>query len=343
MLLGLFEAAGPAIVFVVGGALAIKGQVALGTLVAFVALLKRLYGPARELAGVHVDLMTSYAYFERVFAVLDRLPSIRELPDAVVLSPVRGRIDLRGVSFSYDGSDATLLDIDLEIPVGTTVGVVGPSGAGKSTIAALVMRLYDPTEGSVSIEGIDVRQLTARSLRDSMAIVTQETFLFHTSVLENLRYAKPAATDDDVRTAAKRAQIHAVIAALPDGYETVVGERGYRFSAGERQRLAIARAILKDPQILILDEATSALDSESERRVHASLTRLRAGRTTLVIAHRLSTVRDADLIVVVDRGRIVERGTHDDLLHLGGLYARLWRVQSSGRSVSRDALALVSA
>jgi ATP-binding cassette subfamily B protein len=343
MLLGLFEAAGPAIVFVVGGALVIKGQVALGTLVAFVALLKRLYGPARELAGVHVDLMTSYAYFERVFAVLDRLPSIRELPDAVVLSPVRGRIDLRGVSFSYDGSDATLLDIDLEIPVGTTVGVVGPSGAGKSTIAALVMRLYDPTEGSVSIEGIDVRQLTARSLRDSMAIVTQETFLFHTSVLENLRYAKPAATDDDVRTAAKRAQIHAVIAALPDGYETVVGERGYRFSAGERQRLAIARAILKDPQILILDEATSALDSESERRVHASLTRLRAGRTTLVIAHRLSTVRDADLIVVVDRGRIVERGTHDDLLHLGGLYARLWRVQSSGRSVSRDALALVSA
>jgi ATP-binding cassette subfamily B protein len=176
-----------------------------------------------------------------------------------------------------------------------------------------------------------------------MAIVTQETFLFHTSVLENLRYAKPAATDDDVRTAAKRAQIHAVIAALPDGYETVVGERGYRFSAGERQRLAIARAILKDPQILILDEATSALDSESERRVHASLTRLRAGRTTLVIAHRLSTVRDADLIVVVDRGRIVERGSHDDLLHLGGLYTRLWRVQSSGRSVSRDALALVSA
>ena len=343
MLLGLFEAAGPAIVFAVGGALVIKGQVALGTLVAFVALLKRLYGPARELAGVHVDLMTSYAYFERVFAVLDRLPSIREVPDAVALSPVRGRIDLRGVSFSYDDGDATLADIDLEIPVGTTVGVVGPSGGGKSTIAALVMRLYDPTEGSVSIDGIDVRHLTARSLRDSIAVVTQETFLFHTSVLDNLRYAKPTATDDDVRTAAKRAQIHSVIAALPHGYDTVVGERGYRFSAGERQRLAIARAILKDPRILILDEATSALDSESERRVHASLMRLRAGRTTLVVAHRLSTVRDADLIVVVDRGRIVERGTHDDLLHLGGLYARLWRVQSSGRPVSRDALALVSA
>jgi len=343
MLLGLFEAAGPAIVFAVGGALVIKGQVALGTLVAFVALLRRLYGPARELAGVHVDLMTSYAYFERVFAVLDRLPSIRESPDAVALSPVRGRIDLRGVSFSYDDGDATLADIDLEIPVGTTVGVVGPSGAGKSTIAALVMRLYDPTEGSVSIDGIDVRHLTARSLRDSIAVVTQETFLFHTSVLDNLRYAKPTATDDDVRTAAKRAQIHSVIAALPHGYDTVVGERGYRFSAGERQRLAIARAILKDPRILILDEATSALDSESERCVHASLTRLRAGRTTLVVAHRLSTVRDADVIVVVDRGRIVERGTHDDLLHLGGLYARLWRVQSSGRPVSGDALALVSA
>jgi ATP-binding cassette subfamily B protein len=331
MLLGLFESAGPAIVFAVGGLLVIKGQIALGTVIAFVTVLKRLYGPARQLAGVHVDLMTSYAYFERVFGVLDRMPSIRDARNAVPLPAVRGHVEIRDVSFTYDDCDETLSNINLEIPAGATVGIVGPSGAGKSTIASLVMRLYDPTEGSIAIDGVDLRQVTSSSLRDSIAVVTQETFLFHTTVLENLRYAKPSASAADVQDAARRAQIHDVIASLPEGYETVVGERGYRFSAGERQRLAIARAILKDPRMLILDEATSSLDSDSERKVQQALAPLCKGRTTLVIAHRLSTVRDADLIVVVDRGRIVERGTHDDLIRQAGLYAWLWRVQAPGK------------
>ncbi len=342
MLLGLFEAAGPAIVFAVGGLLAIKGQIALGTVIAFVTVLKRLYGPARQLAGVHVDLMTSYAYFERVFAVLDRMPSIRDARNAVALPPVRGRIEIRDVSFTYDDSDETLSNINLEIPAGATVGIVGPSGAGKSTIASLVMRLYDPTEGSITIDGIDLRHVTSSSLHESIAVVTQETFLFHTTVLENLRYAKPSASAAEVQDAAKHAQIHNVIASLPDGYETVVGERGYRFSAGERQRLAIARAILKNPRILILDEATSSLDSDSEHKVQQALEPLCNGRTTLVIAHRLSTVRDADLIVVVDRGRIVERGTHDELMEQAGLYGWLWRVQAPGTKDSRGTLQLVA-
>ncbi len=343
MLLGLFEAVGPAIVFAVGGLFVIKGQIALGTVIAFVTVLKRLYGPARQLAGVHVDLMTSYAYFERVFAVLDRIPSIRDARNAVTLQSVRGHLDIRDVSFSYDDSEETLSNINLEIPAGASVGIVGPSGAGKSTIASLVMRLYDATGGSITIDGIDLRDVTSSSLRESIAVVTQETFLFHTTVLENLRYARPAASAAEVQDAATRAQIHDVIASLPLGYETVVGERGYRFSAGERQRLAIARAILKNPRILILDEATSALDSESEHKVQLALTSLCKGRTTLVIAHRLSTVRDADVIVVMDRGRIVERGTHDDLMQQAGLYAWLWRVQAPVKKDPRETLHLVPA
>jgi ATP-binding cassette subfamily B protein len=331
LLLGLFEAVGPAIVFALGGYLVIHGHIALGTVVAFVTVLKRLYGPARQLAGVHVDLMTSYAYFERVFAVLDRIPSIRDADGAVPLAAPRGEIELRDICFAYDGTDETLSGINLHVPAGATVAIVGPSGAGKSTIAALVMRLYDASHGSISIDGLDVREVTCRSLHDSLAVVTQETFLFHTTVLENLRYGKPAATLEEVEEAARRAQIHDVIASLPEGYHTVVGERGYRFSAGERQRLAIARAILRNPRILILDEATSSLDSESERRVQEALAPLCKGRTTLVIAHRLATIRDADLIVVVDRGRIVERGTHDELMATPGLYAWLWRVQVGKR------------
>jgi ATP-binding cassette subfamily B protein len=335
LLLSLFEAVGPAIVFALGGYLVIHGHIALGTVVAFVTVLKRLYGPARQLAGVHVDLVTSYAYFDRVFDVLDRIPSIRDTQNAVPLTRPRGEIELRDVSFSYGGTDETLSNINLHVPAGATVAIVGPSGAGKSTVAALVMRLYDASQGSVSIDGLDIRDVTCRSLHERLAVVTQETFLFHTTVLENLRYGSPSATLEDVEAAARRAQIHDVIASLPEGYHTVVGERGYRFSAGERQRLAIARAVLKNPRILILDEATSSLDSESERRVQQALEPLCKGRTTLVIAHRLATIRDADLIVVLDRGRIVERGTHDELIGNGGLYAWLWRVQDGTRDRRR--------
>jgi len=328
MLLGLFEAVGPATVFALGGLLVIKGEIPLGTVVAFVTLLKRLYSPASSLAGVQVDLMTSYAYFDRVFEVMDRVPSIRDASNAVALAPVKGRIELRNVSLAYDDSGKALSGIDLTIPAGKTIAIVGPSGAGKSTIASLVMRLYDSTEGTVTIDGVDVRAVSSASLRSSIAVVTQETFLFHTTVLENLRYGNPSASRAEVQEAAIRAQIHDVIAALPEGYETVVGERGYRFSAGERQRLAIARAILKDPGILILDEATSSLDSASEQKVQEALAPLLKGRTSLIIAHRLSTIRNADLIVVLDRGRIVERGTHDQLLAQTGLYAWLWRAQA---------------
>jgi ATP-binding cassette subfamily B protein len=328
MLLGLFEAVGPAVVFAIGGALVIQGDVAVGTIVAFVTALKRLYGPASSLAGVYIDLMTSYAYFERVFAVLDHTPSIREAPDAVAPRSVKGRIEFRGVSFTYDNSATALSNIDLVIPAGATVAIVGPSGAGKSTIASLAMRLYDPSEGSVTIDGIDTRLLKTSSLRDHVAVVMQDTFLFHISVLDNLRYAAPSATFADVEAAARDAQIHNLIASLPEGYHTIVGERGYRFSAGERQRLAIARAILRSPRILILDEATSSLDAGSERQVQRALSAVCAGRTSIVIAHRLSTIRDADEIVVLARGRIVERGTHQQLLRRSGLYARLWKIQS---------------
>jgi ATP-binding cassette subfamily B protein len=304
--------------------------------------MKRLYTPASELAGVHVDLLTSYAYFDRVFAVLDRTPSIRNDQAATLLPRVRGRIEFRNVSFAYDDSERALAGIDLSIEPGMTVGIVGPSGAGKTTLVSLVTRLYDPTEGTVSVDGLDVRRVTQASLRANVAVVSQDTFLFHTTVLDNLRYGSPAASRAEVESAARRAQIHDLIKSLPDGYETIVGDRGYRFSAGERQRLAIARAILKDARILILDEATSALDSLSERRVQDALTTLLDGRTSLIVAHRLSTIRDADLIVVLDRGQIVEQGTHGELLARRGLYSWLWRAQGR-REASREAWPLLGA
>jgi ATP-binding cassette subfamily B protein len=338
MVLGTCESVGPAIIFALGGWLVVRGEVPLGTLVALVTVVKRLYTPASDLAGVHVDLMTSYAYFERVFELLDRTATIQDARGAQTIGRVAGGIEFRDVTFSYDEGvsgfgqtnavSPALSHVTFNIAAGTTVGIVGSSGAGKSTLAALVLRLHDPTAGTVLVDGVDIRTVTSSSLRANIAVVTQETFLFHATVLENLRYGNPTATRAEVEDAARRAQIHDTVAALPDGYDTLVGERGYRFSGGERQRLAIARAILKGPRILILDEATSALDSVSERQVQESLAPLLAGRTNLIIAHRLSTIRDADVILVLDNGQLVEQGTHDELLARNGRYAWLWRSQA---------------
>jgi ATP-binding cassette subfamily B protein len=328
VLMGLFESVGPALVFGVGGYFVLKGHVdTLGTLVAFVTALKRLYAPATALAGMHVDLVTSYAYFERVFRVLDLRPAVRDVPNALRLPHTRGDIVFDRVSLEYPQEGGILRDVSAHIAAGRCTAVVGPSGAGKSTLALLVSRIADPSSGRVLLDGRDLRALELASLRSHIAVVTQETYLFHASVLENLRYARPEATRDEVEAAARAAHIHDLIASLPQAYDTLVGDRGHRLSGGERQRVALARAILKNPRILILDEATSALDGASEALIQASLDTLLRGRTSIVIAHRLSTVERADVILVMERGTIVERGTHAELLARRGAYARMRREQ----------------
>jgi len=325
-------AAMPALIYLFAG-LTIAGgggAITIGTLVAFTTLQTRLFFPVQSLLSVGVDVQASLALFERVFHYLDLPVDIEERDGATSLQPAQlnGSVRYEGVGFRYaDEGPWTLRDVDLDIPAGTTLALVGETGSGKTTLAYLLARLYDVREGRVTIDGVDVRDITHASLAAVVGVVSQETHLFHASIADNLRFAKPGATDAELEHAARAAQIHDLIARLPDGYETVVGERGYRFSGGEKQRIAIARTILRDPPILVLDEATSALDTETERAVQAALDELARGRTTVAIAHRLSTIRDAEQIAVLDRGRVVELGDHDELMAAGGRYAAMVEVQ----------------
>jgi ATP-binding cassette subfamily B protein len=335
-----------ALTYGLGGWFAVQGNLAPGTVVSLALLLTRLYGPLTSLSNIRVDVMSALVSFDRVFEVLDLQPSIAEKPGAKAIPAGTSKVEFRDVKFRYPSAaevslasleDVAVLDKRVNEPVlngvsftvepGQMVALVGPSGAGKSTTSLLLCRVYDATDGAVLVGDTDVRDATLDSLRDTIGVVTQDSHLFHESIAENLRYAKPGATDDELWRALDRAQIGELIRGLPDGLDTVVGERGYRFSGGEKQRIAIARLLLKAPSIVILDEATAHLDSESEAHVQRALTEALIGRTSLVIAHRLSTVRDADQILVLDGGRIVERGTHEELVSRNGLYSDLYRTQ----------------
>ena len=325
-------AAMPALIYLFAGLTIANGggAITIGTLVAFTTLQTRLFFPVQSLLSVGVDVQSSLALFERVFHYLDLPVEIQERDGATSLrsEAISGAVAFEHVGFRYaEDGPWTLREIDLDVPAGTTLALVGETGSGKTTLAYLLARLYDVQEGRVTIDGVDVRDLTHASLASVVGVVSQETHLFHASIADNLRFAKPGASDDELVQAARAAQIHDLIERLPDGYETVVGERGYRFSGGEKQRIAIARTILRDPPILVLDEATSALDTETERAVQAALDDLARGRTTVAIAHRLSTVRDAQQIAVLDRGRVVELGDHDELIAAGGRYAAMIEVQ----------------
>ncbi|MFC7488830.1 ABC transporter ATP-binding protein [Knoellia sp. CPCC 206453] len=346
--LTLVAALATALVYGFGGILAVNGTLTVGTLLALTALLARLYGPLTTISNARVDVMTALVSFERVFEIIDLEPLVAEAPDATVVPAGPVRLDLDHVGFSYPAADAVSLsslestasgdreagdvvleDIDATIEPGQLVALVGPSGAGKSTLTSLVARLYDPTSGAVRINGADLRTVSLESLRDTVSVVTQEAHLFHDTIRTNLLYAAPSATDADIEAALRAARIWDLVERLPSGLDTVVGDRGHRLSGGEKQRIAIARLLLKGPRLVVLDEATAHLDSESEVAVQRALDAALEGRTALVIAHRLSTVRHADVILVLDRGRIVERGTHVELLARGGLYRDLYTTQFS--------------
>jgi ATP-binding cassette, subfamily B, bacterial len=319
-------AAMPAFIYWTAGVLLHLGgpSFSIGTLVAFVSLQQGLFRPTVSLLSTGVQIQTSLALFQRIFEYLDLPVDITEKPDPVRLDRAKGEVRFEDVEFRYDDKGGPVLSgIGITVPAGGSLAVVGATGSGKSTLSYLVPRLYDVTSGRVTLDGVDVRDLDFDTLARSIGVVSQETYLFHASVADNLRFAKPDATDAELHAAAGAAQIHDHIASLPDGYDTVVGERGHRFSGGEKQRLAIARTILRDPPVLVLDEATSALDNRTERAVQEAIDQLSADRTTITIAHRLSTIRGADQIVVLDHGRVVESGTHDELLDLGGRYAAL--------------------
>ncbi len=350
ILLGLITSLATAVVYGVGGNLVISGAFQLGTLVALTTLLTRLYAPITALSNVHVEIMTALVSFDRVFEVLDLKPMIEEHPDARDLPAGPLKVEFDGVSFRYptaaesslasleltpeiESTEDTqvLSDVSFSAAPGRLVALVGPSGAGKTTLTHLVSRLYDPVEGSVRIGGVDLRDVKSRSLREAVGVVTQDAQLFHDTVGANLRYARPDATDEELAEAMNAAQLGHLLESLPDGLDTMVGDRGYRLSGGEKQRLAIARLLLKSPSVVVLDEATAHLDSESEAAVQEALRTALAERTSLVIAHRLATVREADLILVLEDGRILEQGTHEELLSRGGLYTALYRTQFAGQ------------
>ncbi|MDA2805097.1 ABC transporter ATP-binding protein [Nocardiopsis suaedae] len=353
-MIGLITAVATAVVYGVGGALVVGGAFELGTLVALATLLTRLYAPITALSNVHVEVMTALVSFDRVFEVLDLEPMIDEAPGARPLPEGPLDVAFDGVSFRYptaaesslssleltpqaaSGDDTQVLSgVSFTAPAGSLVALVGPSGAGKTTLTHLVSRLYDPTEGAVRLGGTDLRGATFGSVRDAVGVVTQDAQLFHDTVGANLRYARPEASDEELVEAMRAAQLGHLLDTLPDGLDTMVGDRGYRLSGGEKQRLAIARLLLKRPSVVVLDEATAHLDSESEAAVQEALATALEGRTSLVIAHRLATVREADLILVMEDGRILERGTHDELLAGGGLYTALYRTQFASQEKSR--------
>ncbi len=351
--LTLVGAVGTAMIYLIGGRLVVSGAISVGTLVALGTFVLQIYSPLTSLTNARVDLMTAFVSFDRVFEVLDAPVAITDRPGAYDLVAPAGRIELDDVWFRYpSGPDVSIASLESDaqqqvtdgagrpvlrgvsalIEPGQLVALVGPSGAGKTTVSQLIPRLYDVTEGAVRIDGHDVRDLTQSSLREAIGVVSQDPHLFHESIASNLRYARPDATVSDLETACGAAQIHDFVASLPDGYGTIVGERGYRMSGGEKQRLAIARMLLKDPAMVILDEATSSLDSENEAAVQSALATALVGRTAIVIAHRLSTITNADLILVMDEGQIVERGSHDELYAAGGLYAELYRTLVRGEA-----------
>jgi len=335
LLMEVLGVAGPALLWLYGGYLVLNGQATVGTIVTFVVvLMRRVSNAAIDLATLHVNVTGSLALFQRLFDLLDMPVTVTDAPGARPMTACRGAIAFEDVTFAYRPDNRPALkDLSLRIEPGQLVALVGQTGAGKSTFTYLVSRSYDPQHGRVLIDDQNVRELTLESLGSHIGIVFQDTYLFHASIRDNLRYARVEAGDDELVAAAKAAHLHDFITSLPDGYDTLVGERGHRLSGGEKQRLAIARVILKDPQILILDEATSHLDTISEHLIQAALRPLLEGRTSLVIAHRLSTILAADLILVLDRGRLVERGTHAELLQLGGLYARLYERQFSPQAL----------
>ena len=324
--MSIIFAAIPAVIYLAAGLPATAGAISIGTLVAFTTLQNSLFRPITGLLNTSVSVISSLALFARIFEYLDLPVEVDDPACPVEIDPaaMAGHVRLDDVSFTYPGADrAALAGVDLDVPPGSTLALVGETGSGKTTLASLVARLYDPTSGTVTIDGTDIRDLRLTDLAAVVGVVSQETYLLHTTVRENLRYARPDATDAEIEDAARAAQIHDLIASLPDGYDTMVGSRGHRFSGGEKQRLAIARTLLRDPRVLVLDEATSALDTETERAVQHAFDILAAGRTTITIAHRLSTVRNADQIAVLNHGHIVESGTHSSLLADQGRYAEL--------------------